>query len=118
MIRTSAGERSAVSRSARLVELHQDDEPPGDPVILEAPDSQDLPTLSFGSNGTYLAVVSTRSARFNVSRTIRLRAASTAAVADEVCARVRRNLTQDEWRRFIGPTIPYEPTCPNLPAGG
>jgi hypothetical protein len=115
--RASAGDRWAASQSARLVELHQAAEPPGEPVLLEAADSHELPALSFGSNGTYLAVVSKPSTRFNVSRTIRLHAASTAAVAGEVCTRVRRNLTQDEWRRFIGPAVPYERTCPDLPAG-
>jgi WD40 repeat protein len=30
---------------------------------------------------------------------------------------VRRNLSLDEWRQFIGDDIPYERTCPELPAG-
>ena len=29
-----------------------------------------------------------------------------------VCQTVWRNLTVDEWRRFVGPDIPYERTCP------
>jgi hypothetical protein len=35
----------------------------------------------------------------------------------EACARLTRNLTQDEWEQFIGPDAPYECTCPNLPPG-
>jgi WD40 repeat protein len=31
----------------------------------------------------------------------------------EACSRLTRNLTQDEWREFIGDE-PYAPTCPNL----
>jgi len=41
----------------------------------------------------------------------------TEVLADLVCKKVWRNLTQDEWNRFIDPDIPYERTCPNLPPG-
>jgi WD40 repeat protein/predicted Ser/Thr protein kinase len=37
--------------------------------------------------------------------------------ADYLCTRVRRNLSMDEWRLHIGPDIPYERTCPQLPPG-
>jgi WD40 repeat protein len=43
--------------------------------------------------------------------------ADTRALADAVCARVSRNLTEQEWAHFIGTDIPYEATCPGLPAG-
>jgi hypothetical protein len=36
-------------------------------------------------------------------------------LADMVCTRVRRNLTRDEWSRFVGEDIAYEQTCPTLP---
>jgi WD40 repeat protein len=39
------------------------------------------------------------------------------AAADELCARVTRNLSMEEWRRYVGESIPYERTCPELPAG-
>ncbi len=42
---------------------------------------------------------------------------STQMLAEKVCQRVWRNLTQTEWEQFIGPDIPYERTCPNLPSG-
>ena len=32
----------------------------------------------------------------------------------EACTRLPRNLTQEEWRRYMG-DIPYHKTCPNLP---
>jgi WD40 repeat protein len=32
----------------------------------------------------------------------------------DACARLPRNLTQEEWRQYFG-TEPYCPTCPNLP---
>jgi WD40 repeat protein len=31
------------------------------------------------------------------------------------CRIAGRNLTEAEWRRFIGPETPYEHTCPGLP---
>ncbi|MFQ5610631.1 MAG: TIR domain-containing protein [Anaerolineae bacterium] len=43
--------------------------------------------------------------------------ARTETLADWVCEQVWRNLTQDEWNEFIGPDIPYERTCANLPSG-
>jgi hypothetical protein len=39
------------------------------------------------------------------------------AAADSLCARVWRNLTMDEWLQYVGEGIPYERTCPSLPAG-
>ena len=37
-------------------------------------------------------------------------------LAELVCDKVWRNLTLDEWHQFVGEDIPYERTCPNLPA--
>ena len=34
------------------------------------------------------------------------------------CSRLTRNLTQTEWQQYIGDILPYDLTCPNLPAGG
>ena len=31
------------------------------------------------------------------------------------CTRARRNMTHDEWQRYMGDTVPYRRTCPNLP---
>lgn len=40
---------------------------------------------------------------------------TTAAVAERLEGRLRRNISQDEWRRYIGRDVPYEATCPSLP---
>jgi hypothetical protein len=32
----------------------------------------------------------------------------------EACARLTRNLTQEEWERYLGDE-PYRKTCPDLP---
>ena len=41
----------------------------------------------------------------------------TQLLADLVCEKVLRNLSQKEWQWFMGDDIPYEKTCPNLPPG-
>jgi hypothetical protein len=33
----------------------------------------------------------------------------------DACARLTRNLTIKEWLGYVGPTVPYHRTCPNLP---
>ena len=32
----------------------------------------------------------------------------------EACSRVTRNLTEDEWAKYVGPEIPYRKTCPGI----
>ncbi len=41
----------------------------------------------------------------------------TKILADLVCEKVQRNLSQKEWEWFMRDDIPYELTCPNLPPG-
>jgi hypothetical protein len=48
--------------------------------------------------------------------TARLWISDTAVLADAVCTIVRRNLSEDEWRRVAGDAS-YEPICPELPRG-
>jgi hypothetical protein len=50
--------------------------------------------------------------------TIRIWIARTETLTEMVCEQVWRNLTWDEWRRFVGTDLPYERTCPNQPPGG
>jgi len=41
----------------------------------------------------------------------------TEILAQKACAVVKRNLSEDEWRAFIGADINYEKTCDHLPEG-
>jgi uncharacterized delta-60 repeat protein len=34
----------------------------------------------------------------------------------DACSRITRNLTQAEWKQYIGDALPYQAVCPNLPA--
>jgi len=37
------------------------------------------------------------------------------ALITEACSSVDRNLTREEWRKYIGGALPYQAVCPNLP---
>jgi WD40 repeat protein len=37
------------------------------------------------------------------------------ALIEFACTRTGRNLTQEEWQRYVGADVPYRKTCPNLP---
>lgn len=115
--RASFGGLRAESRDSGLVELYQADERPGEPAVLEAPGSRHAPSLAFSPDGSYLLTMSKPSTRFDVNRTLRLQVSSTAALAGLVCVKVRRNLTREEWRRFVGPAVAYERTCGDSPVG-
>src|SRR5215217_5332743 len=39
------------------------------------------------------------------------------SLVTEACRIANRNLSNDEWSRFVGPEVNYERTCPTLPAG-
>jgi hypothetical protein len=47
-------------------------------------------------------------------RVITLLNPSTTSLADLVCPRVWRNLTPEEWKKYVG-EIPYRRTCPDVP---
>jgi hypothetical protein len=36
-------------------------------------------------------------------------------LVDDACMRLTRNLTQEEWKQYVGTEVPYHRTCPNLP---
>lgn len=50
-------------------------------------------------------------------KTIRMWAADSEQMAQRVCATLQRNLTQEEWVKYVGKDIPYQKTCASLPAG-
>ena len=116
--KVSTGQTRAESTKSGIVEIYQASEPAGDPATLEIPNSSgSAPSLSILRDGDYLLTINHPSERFDVTRVVGLHLLSSAALAENVCLRVRRNLSQEEWQRFIGPSLEYERTCPNLPAG-
>jgi WD40 repeat protein len=79
------------------------------PVILPGHEGT-ASSVTFSPDGQILA-------SSGEDKYILLWTAQTEVLADLVCEKVWRNLTQEEWNEFIAPDIPYERTCPNLPPG-
>jgi hypothetical protein len=91
--------------SARLWDLRR---PGSEPVVLE------------GHAGAVTGVVFNTADQTLVSshQDGGIRAwARTELLAELVCRKVWRNLSMDEWQQYVGGDVPYERTCPNLPAG-
>ena len=44
-------------------------------------------------------------------KTVRVWKTSVKELAEQVCEKVGRNLTQEEWQEYVGSGIPYEKTC-------
>jgi hypothetical protein len=78
-------------------------------VVLEGHEG-DVWSVAFAPDGQSLVSGSTDGA-------VRLWIARTESLADMVCEQVLRNLTMEEWQRFMGGDVLYELTCPKLPAG-
>jgi WD40 repeat protein len=67
-------------------------------------------TAEFSTDGRWLLTASE-------DHTVRIWKWRAQDVVAEICARVTRNLTLEEWRRFVGEE-PYRPTCPKIPSPG
>ncbi len=67
-----------------------------------------LKDVRFGGDGRYLLTGSR-------DHTAVLWLWKTDDLREEACKRLARNLTSDEWARYLG-NAPYRKTCPNLPA--
>jgi WD40 repeat protein len=79
-----------------------------DPAVLSEPGFVTLTPIGFGQGGSSLVAVD-EAGWIHSWKT-------TDALADSVCRVVWRNLSLDEWHRFVGGEVPYERTCPELPA--
>ncbi|MGB3757491.1 MAG: hypothetical protein WBA07_14125 [Rivularia sp. (in: cyanobacteria)] len=88
-------------RSIRLWNLDKLDE---EPIVLEGHE-QSVISVAFSPDGTTLASGS-------YDNTIKLWTINTQVLADMVYQKVRRNLTMEEWQKFMGHDIAYEITCP------
>jgi WD40 repeat protein len=74
------------------------------PVVLD--DHNDwVMTATFDKTGTRVITGS-------MDGYIRVWPLNPSELAERICAFVSRNMTEDEWREYVGPDIPYQKTCP------
>jgi WD40 repeat protein len=92
-------------RDLRIWDLLEPDAPP----IVFSAGKATINSVAIADDGSYLAV---GDAEGNVWLW-----KLWGAAADYLCTRVSRNLSMQEWSLYIGNAIPYERTCPALPAG-
>lgn len=99
---------SSYDRSIRLWNLSRLDwktpQLDEEPILLEGHE-QSVISVAFNADGKTLA-----SSSYDAS--VRLWMTNTQDLADQVCQKVLRNLTIEEWKQFMGTDIPYEQTCP------
>jgi WD40 repeat protein len=76
------------------------------PVVITKHDAWVL-SVAFSPDGKYLASSSENGDR------IYYWFAHAAYMADQMCGKITRNLTQREWETYISYDIPFQKTCPN-----
>jgi hypothetical protein len=84
--------------------------------VLDFP--EDLPIQMDNNNGFIWDIEFSRDSRYLIAACheseIRVWPTAPALLADKVCPLLKRNMTQDEWAKYVGSDIKYETTCVNL----
>ena len=82
--------------------------------ILESPES--LPIVMDNNNGFIWDISFTPESNYLIATCseseIRIWPTDPALLADQICPKLKRNMTQEEWKKYVGdPEIKYENTC-------
>jgi hypothetical protein len=84
--------------------------------VLEHP--EDLPIVMDNNNGFVWDIEFTRASDYLIAACheseIRVWPTNPDYLANQVCPKLKRNMTQEEWDTYVGAQIPYENTCVNL----
>jgi WD40 repeat protein len=79
---------------------------------------EDLPIVMDNNNGSVWDVDFTKDSRFLVASCndgeIRIWPTDPRILAEQVCPKLERNMTTDEWDSYVGKDIGYESTCQSL----
>ena len=81
--------------------------------VLEFP--EDLPVVMDNNNGFIWDISFTKGSDFLIATCseseIRVWPTDPSLLAQLVCPKLKRNMTQDEWKKYVGDDINYETTC-------
>jgi len=84
--------------------------------VLDNP--EDLPIVMDNNNGFIWDIAFAKGSDYLIAvcheSEIRVWPTSPELLANQVCPKLQRNMTQDEWNKYIGVKVPYETTCTNL----
>jgi hypothetical protein len=86
--------------------------------LLENP--EELPITMDNNNGFIWDISFTKSSQYLIAACseseIRVWPTDPALLAEQICPKLKRNMTQDEWKKYVGKgeMLQYEPTCPGL----
>lgn len=84
--------------------------------VLDNPN--DLPIVMDNNNGFIWDIAFAKGSDYLIAACheseIRVWPTDPDLLAAQVCQKLSRNMTEDEWRKYVGVDIPFETTCPNL----
>jgi len=84
--------------------------------VLENPD--DLPVVMDNNNGFVWDITFAKGADYLIAACseseIRVWPTDPAVLAEKICPQLTRNMSQDEWKKYVGNKIDYENTCVRL----
>jgi hypothetical protein len=79
---------------------------------------EDLPILMDNNNGYVWDIGFAKGSDYLIascnSGEIRIWPTDPKLLAEQVCPELKRNMTEDEWEKYIGNKVPYETTCKSL----
>ncbi len=98
---SSDSKKFAASGYDQSIKIWEIKDPTAEPIVLTLQE-KNAKSLTFSPKDNKLISLSKNLLSWNID---------TSQLAEMVCSNVGRNLTRDEWRRFVGVDLPYESTC-------
>jgi WD40 repeat protein/energy-coupling factor transporter ATP-binding protein EcfA2 len=96
----------ASSSYDNTIRIWNPEDPKQNPIVIAEHDSWVM-DIAFSSDGNHLVSASN-------DKTVRLFEINTDLLASGICAKVDRNLSENEWITFVGKDIKYQKTCPQI----